>query len=64
MLVTANIVADILIRMAPDIAAFMGRGARLIASGIIESRKQDVLAAMEAGGLHCLEENGETCFCF
>ena len=63
MLVTANIVADILIRMAPDIAAFMGRGARLIASGIIESRKQDVLAAMEAGGLHCLEENGEKDWC-
>lgn len=56
--VTANIVADILIRMAPDISSYMAKGARLVASGIIAGRKTDVLEAMNAGGLRLIDENG------
>lgn len=48
--VCANIVADILIRMAPDLAACLAPGAVVITSGIIEGRERDVLSAMEAGG--------------
>ena len=50
-IVTANIVADILIRMAPEVASYMAPGARLVASGVIESRHGDVIDAMAAGGL-------------
>ena len=55
-LVSANIVADILIRMAPDVPALMREGARLIASGVIEGRKNDVRAAMERAGLRMVDE--------
>ena len=46
----ANIVADILIRMAPDVKPYLAKGAHLICSGIIEDRAEDVAAAMAAGG--------------
>lgn len=65
--VTANIVADILIRMAPDIGRYMTKGARFVASGIIEARKPDVITAMEAGGLNLIDsgdENGWTVLIF
>ncbi len=57
--VTANIVADILIRMAPKIGSYMAKGGRLVTSGIIEGRKEDVKAAMQAGGLCLIDEDGE-----
>ncbi len=41
-LVTANIVADVIIRMAPDIGQFMEDDAVLIASGIISERCDEV----------------------
>ena len=41
-LVTANIVADVIIRMAPDIGQFMTGDAVLIASGIISERCDEV----------------------
>ena len=57
-IVLANIVADILIRMAPSVKSVMAPGAHLICSGVIETRAADVTAAMEAGGL-VLVETGE-----
>ncbi len=57
--VTANIVADILIRMAPEISPFMTSGGKLIASGIIDGRRNDVFAAMTAGGLTLVDEAHE-----
>ena len=62
-LVCANIVADILIRMAPDIASFMAKGGRLIASGIIEGRKEDVKRAMIEGGLTPIDGDEEKDWC-
>jgi ribosomal protein L11 methyltransferase len=62
-LVCANIVADILIRMAPDIASFMAVGGKLIASGIIEGRKEDVKAAMIKGGLAPIDSDEEKDWC-
>lgn len=47
----ANIVADILIRMADGISDYLEDGAKLVCSGIIEGREKDVEAAMTAHGL-------------
>ena len=60
-IVTANIVADIIIRLAPDIGAYMKDGALLIASGIISERKEEVLEVLLANKLdvvEILEDNG------
>lgn len=60
-IICANIVADIIIRMAPDIGAFMGEHSTLLASGIISERAAEVVDALEANGLYIaqtLEENG------
>ena len=61
--VCANIVADILIRMAPEIGGYMAHGARLAASGVIDKRRNDVLAAMTAGGLRPIGEETEADWC-
>lgn len=61
--ICANIVADIIIRMAPDIGAFMHDESTLLASGIINERAADVIDALEANGLYVscsLEDNGWT----
>ncbi len=60
-IVTANIVADIIIRLAPDIGEYMKDGAILIASGIISERKDEVTEVLLANNLkvkEILEDNG------
>lgn len=52
----ANIVADIIIRMAPDIGNYLKTGAHLITSGIIERYADDVRAAMTSHGFSLVEE--------
>ncbi len=47
----ANITAEILVMLAPDIPSHLKRGGRLILSGIIHSRLDAVLAAYAAQGL-------------
>ena len=56
----ANIVADILIRMAPDIGDYLEKGALLICSGIISSREQDVLNAMREGSLELVDRDEDS----
>ena len=46
----ANIVADVIIRMAPDIGAYMKDNGVLIVSGIIEERADEVIAVLEKNG--------------
>ena len=58
-IICANIVADIVIRMAPDVAKFLAKDGVLIASGIIESREAEVRAALEQGGLTIIETDHE-----
>jgi len=53
--ITANIVADIIIRMAPDVAAYMNDGATLLASGIITERADEVIDALTACGLKVVD---------
>ncbi|MBE6595283.1 MAG: 50S ribosomal protein L11 methyltransferase [Ruminococcaceae bacterium] len=60
-LICANIVADIIIRMAPDVGAYMKDDAVLLASGIISERADEVTDALEQNGLTVarkLEDNG------
>lgn len=58
-LAMANIVADILIRMAPDVKRYLAKGAYLICSGIIEGRAEDVAAAMAEGGMTLVDSDTE-----
>ena len=46
----ANIVADIILRMLPDIRTYLEDGAPLILSGIIEPRAEDVREGLYAIG--------------
>lgn len=46
-LITANIVADIIIRMVPDVGQYMADDGVLLASGIIGARAEDVIGAFE-----------------
>ncbi|MBR2132446.1 MAG: 50S ribosomal protein L11 methyltransferase [Oscillospiraceae bacterium] len=55
----ANIVADILIRMSENVADYLKVGAKLVCSGIIEGRWQDVKEAMESHGLTLCDEGSE-----
>jgi len=50
-LVLANLVAVVLVDLAPALAAHLEPGGTLLASGIIEPRASEVMAAMGAAGL-------------
>jgi ribosomal protein L11 methyltransferase len=54
-LITANIVADIIIRMIPDVGNYMNDDAVLLASGIIGPRADEVVSAFEAYGFEIVE---------
>lgn len=59
--ICANIVADVIIRLAKDVRQFMKPGAILLVSGIIEERCGEVRAALLETGLaieEILTENG------
>ena len=60
-LVLANLVASILVELAPSLAAHTEPGGTVIASGIIEGRTDEVLAGLAAAGLASEErlEDGE-----
>ncbi len=64
--VVANIVADIIIRLAPDVGAYMADDAVCIVSGIIEERADEVVEALKANGFVIHDEsreNGWYCAC-
>ncbi len=54
-LICANIVADIIIRMTPDVARYLADDGVLLASGIIDERCEDVIAAFEAQGFRIVQ---------
>ncbi len=59
--ICANIVADIIIRMTPDVAKYMNDGGVILASGIIVERSEDVISCFEQNGFRIVdraEENG------
>ena len=49
--VLVNIVADVIISLAPTLPAFLKPHTRLICSGILDSRLSDVVSALNAAGI-------------
>ncbi len=54
-LVLVNIVADVIISLAPVLPGLLKEDGMLICSGILDTRKKDVLAALSAAGLTVTE---------
>ena len=50
-----NIVADVIVSLAPFVPQFLGEKSTLICSGILDSRLGDVVAALESAGLTITE---------
>ena len=61
--ITANIVADIIIRLLPDISEFMNKETVLIISGIIDERCEDVYKSIKENGFEIKEEIHENGWC-
>ena len=61
--ICANIVADIIIRMTPDIGEFMNEGSVILASGIICERADDVINCFTSHGLRIIEKAEENGWC-
>ncbi len=62
-IVCANIVADIIIRMTPDVGALMDEESVLLASGIIVERADDVISCFETNGFRVVEKVEENGWC-
>ncbi len=62
-LVCANIVADIIIRMTPDVHKYIEDDGVLLASGIIMERSQDVIDCFEQHGFEIVERAEENGWC-
>ncbi len=58
-LVLVNIVADVIIGLAPVLKHFMKENSRVICSGILDVRQEEVEAALEANGLVILERRAK-----
>jgi len=58
-LVLVNILARVVIGMAPSLAARLGQDGRLIAAGLIESQEGKVRDACQAAGLHIVDRAQE-----
>lgn len=54
-IVLANIVADVILALAPSVRAFMAEDAVFICSGIIDGREKEVAAALKKAGFIILE---------
>lgn len=62
-LICANIVADIIIRMTPDIGRFMKDESVLLCSGIIRERAEDVIAKLNEYALKVIERVDDNGWC-
>ena len=61
--ICANIVADIIIRMMPDVGELMNESSVILASGIIVERSEDVITAFEEHGFEIVERIDENGWC-
>ena len=61
--ICANIVADIIIRMMPDVGALMDENSVILASGIIVERSEDVISGFEQHGFRIVERIDENGWC-
>lgn len=62
-IVCANIVADVIIRLLPDVGNFMEDDGILIVSGIIDIRKDDVMKAVKSNGFTVAQEAYQDNWC-
>lgn len=62
-LICANIVADIILRMLPDVGKYMNDDAVLLASGIICERSDDVKTGFDKYGFEIIEEAVDNGWC-
>lgn len=65
-IITANIVANAILKMAPAIPPLLAEGGRFVASGVIDTRRDEVAAGLAAAGLivdEIREKNGWAAFC-
>ena len=62
-LIIANIVADVIIRLVPELDAHLKENGRFLCSGVLVTREKDVTQALEEAGYKILErrEDGEWC---
>ena len=58
-IVMANIVADIILRLLPDLGAVLATGGAFIASGIIDTRADEVIAGIAGQGYRVAERLDE-----
>jgi ribosomal protein L11 methyltransferase len=58
-LVLGNLVATVLVDLAPALAAHLAPGGSLIASGILEPRAGEVAQALEAAGLRAIQRRDD-----
>ncbi len=61
--ICANIVADIIIRMTPDVGELMHDGSVILASGIISERADDVISCFCEHGFRIVEKAEENGWC-
>ena len=61
--ICANIVADVIIRLLPDVDEFIPEGGVLIVSGIIDIRKDDVLKAVNDDGFKIADQKYKDNWC-
>ena len=61
--ICANIVADIIIRMTPDVGVLMDENSVILASGIIVERSEDVINCFESYGFKIVERIEENGWC-
>jgi ribosomal protein L11 methyltransferase len=58
-LVLANLVAAVLVDLAPRLAAHLAPGGRFVAGGTIVGRAEEVIAAMAAAGVAVVERRDD-----
>ena len=50
-----NIVADVIVGLAPVLPGFLAENGKVICSGILDTRLNDVVSALEGAGLKITE---------
>lgn len=61
-LIVANIIADVIIMVAPDVPEFLKKDGVFIASGIIDFRKDEVISSLEAIGFEMIDIMEKGCW--
>ncbi|MCR5457324.1 MAG: 50S ribosomal protein L11 methyltransferase [Clostridiales bacterium] len=62
-IVTANIIAEIVLRLSPDIGRYMRKDGVLIVSGIVDSKEQEIIEDLTQNGFSHVETRHENGWC-